>query len=228
MTEQAELERLAHRMYDETFELLKDPRLRKVARGKLTLFYGPPMVRPDIALVSFQGGAADRSPSRRSWPERLLYLDDTFDFGKVLRDQFAAAGLFETLQERTVAMAACFPEAPTSEAGLWSVKRGPRAEWREFSSSWVRRMLAVMEPRTVLVIGKKASDSLGLSASWNDMIRRKSDGHMVFGRAEIGRCPAVFCHHLSQGWDGPGVQRCLEEVKRIVDRPARHQQARLA
>ena len=216
VTEQTELERLARRMYEETFDLMKDPRLGKVARGKVTLLYGPPMVRPDIALVSFQGGAADRSPSRRSWPERLLYLDDAFDFGKVLRDQFATAGLFETLEERTVAMAACFPEAPAGEAGLWSVRGGPRAEWREFSSTWVRRMLAVMEPRAVLVIGKKASDSLGLSAFWRDAIYRNSDRHMVFGRAEIAGCPSVFCHHLSQGWDRPGVQRCLDEIKRIV------------
>ena len=73
-----------------------------------------------------------------------------------------------------------------------------------------------MEPRAVLVIGKKASDSLGLSAFWRDAIYRNSDRHMVFGRAEIAGCPSVFCHHLSQGWDRPGVQRCLDEVKRIV------------
>ena len=46
VTEQTELERLARRMYEETFDLMKDPRLGKVARGKVTLLYGPPMVRP--------------------------------------------------------------------------------------------------------------------------------------------------------------------------------------
>ena len=85
--QQAELERLAKRMYSETFKRIEDPVLGRVAKGKVTLLYGPPMVRPDVALVSFQGGGGDRSPSRRTWPKRLLYLDDAFAFGRALCKQ---------------------------------------------------------------------------------------------------------------------------------------------
>ena len=128
MTRQADMERLARRMYDETFDRSEDPDLEGVAKDRVTVLFGPPMLRPDVALVSFQGGAGDKTPSPRTWTERLVYLDDKFKFGQALRAQFQAAGLRETLETRTVAMAACFPEAPVSEAGRWCAKQGPNGE----------------------------------------------------------------------------------------------------
>jgi len=35
--------------------------------------------------------------------------------------------------------------------------------------------------------------------------------------AEVEGFPAVYCHHLSQGWAREEVQACLAEVKRIVN-----------
>ena len=192
------------------------------APRKITVLYGPPLVRPDVFVVSFQGGGEDTSPSRRTWPERLLYLDDPYRFGTALRKHFREAGLFETLEKRTVAMAACFPEAPASEAGRWMAKRGPKAEWREFSTKWVRRMLRAMRPRVVLVFGGKTSEALGLKEKWREAGWRDSDGHMVYGRAELEGCPAVYCHHLSQGYSTVEVQKCLAEVKRLVDAGGDH------
>ena len=217
MTRQTDVERLARRMYDETFDRIEDPDLRGVAKDRVTVLFGPPMLRPDVALVSFQGGAGDKTPSPRTWPERLVYLDDKFKFGQALRAQFQAAGLRETLETRTVAMAACFPEAPVSEAGRWCAKRGPRARWREFSSSWVRRMLRAMRPRAVIVFGTRASQALGLDEAWREVARRDSNNHMDYGRAEIEGCPAVFCHHSSQGYSACWVQKCLGEVRGIID-----------
>ncbi len=197
-------------MYDEAFS-----RLDEVA-SKITVLYGPPLVQPDVFLVSFQGGGQDSSPSRRTWPKRLLYLDDTYRFGTQLRKGFRDAGLFETLEKRTVAMAACFPEARSSEADSWMVKQGPKAEWRVFSTNWVKRMLCATRPRVVLVIGSKASKALGLEDVWCDVEWRRGAG-MVYGHAEIEGFPAVYCHHLSQGASTDGVQKCLAEVKRLVD-----------
>ena len=216
ISEHNELKRLAMRMYEETWRRIDDPRWEAVVGSKVTVLFGPPMVRPDVVVVSFQGGGEDQSPSRRRWPDRLLYLDDDFSFGPALRSQFAEAGLLETLGRKTVAMATCFPEAPVSEASLWMRKTGPRAEWREFSTAWVKRMLAAMRPSAVLVFGTKASEALGLADRWRDAKRRESDRHMVFGRTEVEGFPAVYCHHLSQAWDAQGVQRCLREVKRLV------------
>ena len=182
--------------------------------------YGPPMANPDLMLVSFQGGGGDNSPSEPTWPVRFRYLDSEFDFGRALRSQFREAGLYETLEKRTVAMAACFPEAPVSESNRWMAKRGPRAEWREFSSNWVRRMVAAMRPRAVLLFGKKASKAVGLDDRWSDETF-DSRRWREFGRAELEGCPAVYCQHLSQGWQRRSVQTSLGEVGRIIGAPDR-------
>ena len=217
MTEQLErLERLAERMYRETFERLEDPCWSKDV-GKVTLLYGPPMVRPDVFLVSFQGAGEDPSPSCRTWPPRLVYLDDCYKFGKALRKNFREAGLYEMLEKRTVAMATCFPEAKSAEASKWMNQRGPEAEWRRFSSAWVRHLIGAMRPCVVLVFGKAASDALELKNQWRDVVERPGPGQgMIFARAEVEGCPAVYCHHLSRG-TLEGVQACLAEVKRIVN-----------
>ena len=187
--------------------------------------YGPPMANPDLMLVSFQGGGGDSSPSEPTWPDRLRYLNSEFDFGRALRRQFREAGLYETLEARTVAMAACFPEAPANQSNGWMAKRGPRAEWREFSSNWVRRMVSAMRPRAVLLFGKKASKAVGLDDRWGDEVL-DSRGWRAFGRAEVEGCPAVYCQHLSQGWRRECVQTSLREVGRIIG--ARGQDSRMA
>ena len=215
MTEQHELEQLAKCMYKEAFGRLDERRARE---SKITVLYGPPLVRPDVFLVTFQGGGEDSSPSRRTWPERLLYLDDTYPFGTRLRKEFRDADMFETLEKRTVAMAACFPEARSKDAGSWMVKRGLKAEWRMFSTNWVKRMIRETRPRVVLVFGGKASEALGLKNEWHDVEWRCSDSHMVYGRAEIEGFPAVYCHHLSQGASADGVQKCLDEVNQLIAR----------
>ncbi len=202
-------------MYREILQRLEDPRMRGVVKHKVTAMYGPPMARPDVALVSFQGGGGDASPSQRTWPDRLLYIDDDFVFGRTLRRQFGDAGLDEVLRRRTVAMAACFPEARASESGRWTSKSGPRAEWRKFSTAWVRRMLAAMCPRAVLVFGTKTSLALGMEDRWRD-VERDSRGWRAFGRARIEDCPAVYCQHLSQGWTRRWVQMSLREVAHLI------------
>ena len=212
-----QVEHLACQMYDETFERLDDPRLRQVVRDKVTVMYGPPMVRPQLALVSFQGGGGARTETARSWPERLLYLDDAFDFGKTLRRECKTVGLSEVLEKRTVAMAACFPEAPRAEAGRWMVKSGARAEWRAFSVAWVRKMLAAMQPRAVVVFGMKASQAMGLEGHWGGE-QRGARGWRAFGRSEVEGCPAVYCQHLSQGWEREHVQMSLRSAHRLIRR----------
>ncbi len=210
-----EIERLAERMYEETFLRLRDVDLRRAVKHRITALYGPPMASPDLMLVSFQGGGGDSSPSEPTWPERLLYLDSPFDFGRALRSQFREAGLYDTLATRTVAMAACFPEAPASESNRWMAKRGPRADWRTFSSNWVRRMVSAMRPRAVLLFGKKASDAVGLEDRWRDEVL-DSRRWRAFGRAELEGCPAVYCQHLPQGWMREWVQTSLGEVGRVI------------
>ena len=80
-----------------------------------------------------------------------------------------------------------------------------------------------MRPRAVLVFGTKVSMALGLDYGWSDVELRDSDGHMVYGRAEIEGCAAVYCHHLSQGYDECWVQKCLGEIKNIVETERRNE-----
>lgn len=215
MNGEAELEALARQMYEQTAELLGDPFCGPVATEKITALYGPPILRPNLALVSFQGGGGDPSSTLDSWPDRLLYLDDDYVFGRALRKHFREAGLYETLATSTVAMAACFPEAPASESQKWMARSGPRAKWREFSSAWVKRLVQAMQPHAVLVFGSKASTSLGMDDSWTRTEHAPGRG-MVFGVGHFEGAPAVFCHHLSQGAANTEVQRCLSTAKALT------------
>ena len=212
---QDRLEQLAQQAYDEARALRERSGMEEVV-GRMTILYGPPLLRSDLALISFQGGGGDPSPSPRTWPPRLLYLDDTYRFGRKLRRHFAAAGLSGVLESSTVALAAVFPEAPARDAAKWMARKGPRAEWRSFSSGWVRRLLLAMRPRVILVFGKNASVSLGIEDEWRDEMIAARRGR-VFARGRVYGAPAVYCHHLSQGCKDDEVARCLDEIGLLVD-----------
>ncbi len=51
-------------MYREVFNRLEGS--AGEAPRKITVLYGPPLVRPDVFVVSFQGGGEDTSPSWRT------------------------------------------------------------------------------------------------------------------------------------------------------------------
>ena len=211
---QDDLERLAQRAYDEAQELCKQPGMGEVVK-RMTILYGPPRLRPDLALVSFQGGAEDPSPSPTTWPPQLRYLDSPYRFGRNLRRYFGQAGLLQMFESNTVALASVFPEAPACEARKWLAKRGPRARWRQFSSQWTSRLLRAMQPRVILVFGQNASGSLGLEDEWRDAVYAGRRGR-VFARGDMFGSPAVYCHHLSQGYKSKEVAFCLNKVKSLV------------
>ena len=213
--DQDRLEKLVRQAYEEMFALRKLPGMGAVVKNKMTMLYGPPMMRPDLALVSFQGGSEDKSPQLTTWPEQLLYLNDPYRFGRSLRRHFKDAEIYETLQSSTIAFAAVFPEAASREAGKWMRQTGAWAEWRKFSSGWVRRLLRAMQPRVIIVFGAKASESLEIDDDWRDEKYAEYRGR-VFGRGELVGCPAVYCHHLSQGVRKDEVAKCLNEVKLIL------------
>ena len=213
MTEQHELEQLAKSMYKEA--LSREEACGIVDACKITVLFGPPLVRPDVFLVSSQGADQAPPPSRTCWPKSLLYLDDGYDFGRWLCNRFRCADLSETLKKRTVAMAACFPEAKADEQDSWIVKRGPKAEWLEFSTKWVKRMIRKTRPRVVLVIGSNASKALGLKNKWCPVELRPSDRHMVYGYAKVEGSHAVYCHGR-RGASNADVQKCLCKVKQLI------------
>ena len=195
--------------------MLRQPGMGEVV-NRMSILFGPPLLHADLALISYQGGGEDPSPSPTTWPRRLRYLDSPYRFGRKLRRHFSDAGLSEVLKSSTVALAAVFPEAQARDAAKWMAHTGPRAKWRAFSSAWVLRLLRAMRPKAVLVIGKNASMSLGIDDDWSDekIIARRG---RVFARGQVCDAPAIYCHHLSQGCKDDEVARCLAEVRLLVN-----------
>ncbi len=209
------LQHLTQRMYAEVATMMCDAEMQSVVTDGLTVLYGPPMVRPDIGIITFQGGGADKSV-QASAPKRLLYRGDPYKFGTALRRYMGAVGLSDTLANRTVAQAVIFPQAPTSQAGGWMAKTGPKARWREFSKDWTTRLVEAQQPKVVLVFGGKASAVLGIE--WREIERKHKQYHMTFARADWMGIPTVFCHHLSIGCPESEAIRCMGEVKVLIDR----------
>lgn len=211
-------ESVARQAYEKASGMMNNPSLRAVVRHGLSILYGPPMVQPDLALITFQGGGAD-STIQNSWPRRLLYLDDPYKFGTALRTYMSAVGLRKTLEERTVALPAIFPQAPTSEASKWLTKSGPRAEWREFSRYWIEKLVDVQRPKLIVVFGEKASKVLGIA--WSSVEREHAQGHMTFASSEWRGFPAIFCHHLSIGCPEQAALRCLSVARDVIGSTAK-------
>ena len=206
---------LTQKMYGEVSELMHDNEMSTVVQHGLNVMYGPPMINPDVALITFQGGGADTT-IQKSPPSQLLYRNDPYKFGTALRKYMAVAGLSETLNNRTVAQSVIFPQAPTSQAASWMSKAGPKARWRIFSKEWTERLLDAQKPKAILVFGDKASNVIGIE--WRDVERRHKQNHMTFARADWRGIPVVFCHHLSIGCPADEAVRCMQEVKATIER----------
>ena len=215
---QRELEAFCRTMYEEIRKRSLEKDLAAVVKNRITALYGPPMVEPDLLLVSFQGGGEDKTPTKFTWPDELMYLHDDYRFGKRLRKEFNRARLFDVLKQSTVAIAACFPDAHVNEAERWLHGSGPRRDWLKFSTTWLRQLTKAMQPKVVLVVGTKASRALHLEKQWLDEDYGRGSVGRVFGRAHFENRPSIFCHHLSQGASTANVQKSLREVSRLLHR----------
>ena len=210
------LEAMAQEMYEEIAERVENPLLNWVVKDKITALYGPPKVNPELTIVTFQGGGGERSSTRFTWPDRLLYLSDNYRFGRRLRKEFRSNGLYEVLEKSTVAIATCFPEASAREAAKWLSNSYPWSDWRQFSTNWVWRLISAMQPSVVLVFGRKASQALDIDDKWRD-VQIDDRGWRVFGRMEFLGCTTIYCQHLSQGASTQGVATSLREVRRSLE-----------
>ena len=85
-----DLQRLTLDLYDEVATLMADSVMASVVKHGLSPLYGPLIDNPDIAIITFQGGGADKQIQTRP-PERLLYIDDHHKFGQTLREYMRVA-----------------------------------------------------------------------------------------------------------------------------------------
>ena len=190
-----------------------DSELRSVVQHGLLISYGPPIPEPDLLLLSFQGGGADQVV-QKEWPKKLLYLDDPHKFGSTLRALCRDAGLSGSLESSAMAFPAVFPQAPTSEAGRWEKGPEPYSIWRHHSVDWIERLVKAIRPKVVIVFGDRASRVFDIR--WEKIERFHSQNHQTFGLSTFQGIPAVFCHHLSQGYVKSEALKCFRHAKRLI------------
>lgn len=209
----SDLDQLISQVYFESAARLRDPILGGVVRHGLNILYGPPIFDPSLAIITFQGGGADMN-TQTAPPPRLIYRDDPYKFGTMLRKYMSKVLLTEVLNKSTIALPSVFPQAPMREAGSWMASSGPKADWRHFSVSWTKRLIEQMSPKVILVFGDKAASALEIK--WCDVEREHPQNHMTFARAIWNGVPVVFCHHLSIGCPEKAAMRSLEEAALLI------------
>ena len=208
------IEALLREAYSETHEMFNDPELSSVVNDGLTISYGPPIYKPDLLLLSFQGAGDDKTVYKE-WPKRLLYADtkSPHRFGKVLRKLCRDTGLHTTLETSTMAFPAVFPQAKKSTH--WNSEKEPYAVWRRHSVKWVERLVGVIEPKVVMVFGKETSKAFGIS--WDKVERNDKQNWPTFGVSQFQSVPAVYCCHLSRRGVKAG-RKSFEYTERLVSK----------
>ena len=85
---------LEKQLYKEVDSLLKNEKMREVIKHGITPLYGPIMENPKIALITWQGGGADKIIQKET-PKQMLYLTDANAFGRTLRRYMNLCNLFK-------------------------------------------------------------------------------------------------------------------------------------
>ena len=207
------IEELLREAYSNTHEMLNDSTLGSVVQHGLLISYGPPIPKPDLLLLSFQGGGADQVV-QKEWPKKLLYVDSPHRFGKTLEELCRVTGLYTSLKTSTMAFPTVFPQGPSKEADRWEKGSGPYSVWRHHSVDWVERLVKAINPKVVIVFGDRASRVFGIS--WEKIERFHSQNHQTFGVSTFQDATAVYCHHLSQGFVKSEALKCFEYAKRLI------------
>ena len=110
------IEGLLREAYSKSHEMLKDPELGSVVQHGLIISYGPPIPKPDLLLLSFQG-AGDDKVVQKEWPKKLLYVGSPYKFGTNLRKLCRDTGLYPQLEKsRTIGVSRRLPSGQGNEA----------------------------------------------------------------------------------------------------------------
>ena len=207
------IEGLLHEAYSTTNDMLKDPDLSSIVKHGLLISYGPPIPNPDLLLLSFQGGG-ENPEVQKTWPQKLLYADSPYRFGTALRGLCLDTGLYSSLQSSTMAFPAVFPQAPSKDASRWEKGSGHYSEWRNHSADWVKRLVGVIRPKVVIVFGDRTSRVFDIQ--WDEVEHNHGQRHQTFGTSTFQAVPAVFCHHLSQGYVKSEALKCFRYAKELI------------
>ena len=192
---QGELEREVRRIYAEAIAYADEA--GGVESG-MNILYTPPRMRPRLMIVTMQGGGGD-GVRQSTWPNRNLYADRDYHFGKMMTDDFDKAGMSQLFREETVATNLAFPQA--KEFGKWrttSVGKG----WLQKSSQWLDELIELMAPRALLTYGSPPFEWL--------TGERKVGGNV--GEGSYRGIPVVGCSHYARNRATP-EERCAVMAK---------------
>ena len=207
------IEQLLNEAYSKTHDMLGDSTLGPVVQHGLLISYGPPVLEPDLLFLTFQGGG-ENPEVQKTWPQELLYVDSPYKFGTALRGLCRETGLYSSLQSSAMAFPTVFPQAPSGDARRWEKGTGSYLIWREHSTQWVRRFVKVIKPKVVMVFGDRASRVFDIQ--WENVESNHGQYHQTFGTSTFQGAPAVFCHHLSQGYVKSEALKCFNYAKKII------------
>ena len=159
------------------------------------VLYGPPLVRAPILFIGYQPGgdvedgrAEEASGAHEWWPDVCEYATADWRLAKNLRSMLGT-----DLLRRSTGMNAIFFRSPSADVYRKTVHKGLRQEAQQFCKDRVERLISVLDPQKIVVIGFDAlrlftSGTVGLS---------NSAGRVLTMHGEIAGIPTVASLHLS-------------------------------
>ncbi|MDQ0323700.1 hypothetical protein QO002_005907 [Pararhizobium capsulatum DSM 1112] len=206
-----EAEAICRKIYEETRSRYAElaPGLGSAALG-FRILYGPPVVRAPYMFIGFQpGGWKDESYEGQhdSWPDQSWHANAKAPLAKKLQHVFAIQSVEHT------GLNMIFFRAPTMEA--WhSVPPGLRRELEKFSFERVQRIIAVLRPQHLVVIGLATFKQLTKTKGQTALLGQKGNRLAVEG--EFGGYRASGIVHLT----GVHVSKHdLERLKAFFNQP---------
>ncbi|MBD9447253.1 hypothetical protein [Rhizobium sp. RHZ01] len=188
----SDAEIVCRKIYEETrscYDKLK-PALGSAALG-FRILYGPPMVRAPYMFLGFQpGGRQDESDEGQhdGWPDQSWHANASSPLANHLRAVFG----IETVKHTGLNMV--FFRAPNMKA--WdSIPSTLRRELEQFSLERAQRIVEVLEPQHLVVIGLRTFKQLTNTNGETALLGQRCNRLVVKG--EFGGIPTSGIVHLS-------------------------------
>ena len=179
----------------------------KAARRGHAILYGPPPVEPPpILFIGLQpgGGEEDNQPSTGAdpWPMKNEYAHGDWPLARSLRAVFPN-DLYPGVLDRSLGLNAIFLRAPSKTVYERDIRHDLRARIEAFCLDQVRRLIPVLRPRRIIVIGLGTLD-LFLATPGQDeqvtnaeVVEENARKRWLVSKGMIAGQPASATLHLS-------------------------------
>jgi hypothetical protein len=169
------------------------------------ILYGPPVLYADYLFIGYQpGGSCDSRNERqhREWPCECEYAFDKKRSAEAGNRNFR---LVMAMQEiwgvpvlaRCTGLNAIFFRAPSKKAWRRNIHREARLKSEEFSKAHAARIVTVLKPQRLVVIGLETFDELTRGSV---ALSGRDDRQVLVRRGELWGVPTFGIRHLSGAW----------------------------